>query len=102
MTIKNTQVTTLMTKVFEATGQNAVTTIVMCNVTTGTVNVSLFAVPYGYSPGFTNQILNITLPPYESFALDKERFVLDDLDSFWSQCSENDAVTITVSSVATE
>lgn len=91
-----------MTKVFEADGQSAVTTVVMCNVTTGTVNVSLFAVPYGASPGFTNQLLSIDLPPSESFALDKERFVLDDLDSFWSQCSVDDAITITISSVATE
>lgn len=102
MTIRNTQVKTINTQIFEAEGQHAVTTIIMCNVSTATVNVSLFAVPDGGNAGFTTQILNIDLPPKESFALDKERFVLDNLDSFWAQGSLDDAVTITISAVATE
>lgn len=103
MTIKNTQVQQVATTVFTAVGQQAVTTIVCCNVTTSTQRLSLFAVPYGQNPGRTTQVLNeIVLAPGETFSMDTERFILDANDTFIAQASENDSITVTVSSVATE
>ena len=102
MAILNTQVQAIPTPVFLATGQQAVTTIVACNVSTVTSTLSMFAVPYGGNPGITTQIINnIVLPGGETFAFDKERFVLEDQDAFYAQSSVANAITVTISSVAT-
>jgi hypothetical protein len=102
MSIINTQVQSIATPVFTAVGQQAVTTIVACNVSTVTSTLSMFAVPYGANPGPTTQILNnVVLPSGETFAFDKERFVLEDNDAFFAQASVSNAITVTVSSVAT-
>ena len=102
MAIINTSVQSIATPVFLASGQQAVTTIVACNVSTVTSTLSMFAVPYGGNAGPTTQILNnIVLPPGETFGFDKERFVLEDNDAFYAQASISNAITVTVSSVAT-
>lgn len=102
MTIRNTQVQTINTQIFKAVGQQAVTTIVFCNVTTVTTTVNLFAVPLGGSPGITTQVLNgVVLPGGETFAMDSERFVLEDEDALYAQSDVNNAVTVTISSVST-
>jgi hypothetical protein len=102
MAIINTQVQAIPTQVFLASGQQAVTTIVACNVSTLTCTLSMFAVPFGGNPGPTTEIINnISLPGGETFAFDKERFVLEDQDTFYAQASTPNLITITVSSVAT-
>ena len=102
MSLINTRVQSIATQVFLAAGQQAVTTIVACNVSTVTSTLSMFAVPYGGNAGPSTQILNsIVLPPGETFGFDKERFVLEDGDGFYAQASVSDAITVTVSSVAT-
>lgn len=102
MTIRNTQVTTIPTQVFLADGQQAVTTIVCCNVSTQTSTISMYAVPLGSNPNVTTQILkDVVLPPGETFAFDKERFVLENNDAFWAQSDVNNAITVTISSVST-
>jgi hypothetical protein len=102
MTIRNTQIQTIPTQIFLAEGQQAITTIFFCNVTTATSTVSMFAVPFGGNPGITTQVLsNIVLPPGETFSMDSERFVLEDNDAFYAQSDANNAVTVTISSVAT-
>ena len=104
MAIVNTQIQTIPTRIFLAAGQTAITTMMFCNVTTATTSeVSVFAVPLGGNPGETTQILNnISLPPGESFALDKERFVIEEGDAFYAQATGNNLVTATVSAVSTE
>jgi hypothetical protein len=102
MSILNTQVQAIPTQVFLSTGQQAVTTIVACNVSTVTSTLSLFAVPFGGNPGPTTQIINgVVLPSGETFAFDKERFVLEDQDSFFATSSIPNAITVTISAVAT-
>ena len=102
MSIVNTQVQSVDTQVFLAAGQQAVTTIVACNVSTVTSTLSMFAVPYGGNPGPSTQILNnVVLPGGETFAFDKERFVLEDNDAFYAKSSIANAITVTISSVAT-
>lgn len=103
MAIVNTRIATIPTQIFLASGQQAVTTVVFCNVTTSTATLSFFAVPFGGNAGPTTQVLNnIELPGGETFALDKERFVLDDQDAFFAQSNVNQAITVTVSAVSTE
>ena len=103
MAIYNTRIQTIPTQVFLADGQQAITTIVFCNVTsTVTSTLSFFAVPVGSNAGVTTQVLNeIVLPPGETFALDKERLVLDDGDALYASSSHNNNITVTVSAVST-
>jgi hypothetical protein len=104
MAISNTRILAIPTRIFLATGQTAITTMMFCNVTTSaTSTVSVFAVPLGGNAGETTQILNnIVLPPGESFSLDKERFVIDLGDAFYAQASDDNQITATVSAVSTE
>jgi hypothetical protein len=102
MAIKNTQVQTIPTLIFLAEGQQAVTTIVFCNVTTITNTVTVYAVPFGSNPEPGTMMINaIDLPGGETFALDNERFVLEDNDAMYAKCTTNNAVTVTLSSVST-
>lgn len=102
MTILNTQVATIPTQIFIAAGQQAITTMVFCNVTTLTNTVSVFAVPFGSSAGPTTQIINtVEIPPTETFVMDTERLVLEDNDTIQAQSAINNGITATVSSVAT-
>lgn len=102
MAIKNTQVQSTPTEIFLSSGEQAITTIIACNVTAGTSLLSLFVVPFGDNPGLTTQVLNdVELPGSETFALDSERFVLEDGDAIYAQSTVNNAITITISSVST-
>lgn len=103
MTISNALLQSVDTPIFTADGQQAVTTIIFCNVSnTQTAAVSLFAVPYGGNPGPTTQVLNnVTLPPGETFAMDSERFVLENSDVLYGTSSIENIVCVTISSVAT-
>lgn len=102
MAIQNTQIHSTPTQIFLAVNQQAITTIIACNVSQQTSYLSLFAVPYGKNPGVSTQILSeVELPAGESFALDSERFVLENNDAIYAQSSVDNAITITISSVST-
>jgi hypothetical protein len=102
MSINNTQVQSIATRIFLADGQQAVTTMVFCNVSTQTNTLSVYAVPYGSNPGPSTQIISdVVLPPGETFGFDKERFVLENDDAFYAVCTYNNGITSTISSVTT-
>jgi hypothetical protein len=102
MAIINTQVQSIAVSIFLADAQYAVTTMVFCNVTTVTNTLSVYAVPAGENPGPTTQLVNeVILPGGESFSFDSERFVLDNGDAFYAQCTNDNAITAIISAVAT-
>ena len=105
MTIKNELLQSVDTPVFVADGQNAVTTVLFCNVSnTQTVSVNFFAVPFisAKNPGPSTQILNgVVLTPGETFAMDSERFVLEDGDVLYGTASVPNTVCVTISLVPT-
>lgn len=102
MTILNTQVATIPTQIFLANGQQAITTMIFCNVTTVTNNLSVFAVPFGSNADPTTQILkNVEIPPEETFVMDTERLVLEDNDSIFALSKISNGIVATISSVAT-
>lgn len=103
MTISNALLQSVDTPIFTADGQQAVTTMVFCNVdNTQTAAVSLFVVPFGGNPGPTTQVLNkVVLPPGESFSMDSERFVLENNDVMYGTSSVENIVCVTISSVST-
>jgi hypothetical protein len=103
MTIRNTQIATIPTQIFIADQQQAITTMVFCNVSTLTTTVSVFAVPFGSNAGITTQIINeVEIPPTETFVMDTERLVLEDNDAIFAQSSLNNGITATISSVSTQ
>ncbi len=96
---------TTTTQVFLASGQQAITTMLFCNVaTTSTAYLDVYVVPYPQNPGGTdpNQVMrSVELPPGETFVLDTERLILEDLDSIHAQTSVANTIVCTVSSVST-
>lgn len=103
MTISNSLIQSIDTPIFTAVGQQAVTTMLFCNVdSTQTSKVSLFAVPLGGNVGPSTQILNnVVLPPGETFSMDSERFVLENGDVLYAISTYENTICATVSSVST-
>ena len=103
--ITNTQIdSATTTQLFLSSGQNAVTTIFFCNVTSGTdATVDVFVVPNGDNANATTQIMKaLSLPAGETFVLDTERLILEDQDAVYAQASDASTITATVSSVSTQ
>lgn len=96
---------TTTTQVFLASGQQAITTMIFCNVaSTSTAYLDVFVVPHGQNPGGTdpNQIMSqVEIPAAETFVLDTERLILEDLDAIYAQTSVANSIVCTVSSVST-
>lgn len=104
MAITNSQLSsTAKTEVFVASGENAITCVILCNTSLTTdASVSVWAVPAAVAAGDANKILNeIELPAGETFSMDTERLILADGDSIQAQASQNLIVTATVSFVQT-
>ena len=102
MTIRNTQIATIPTQVFLADGQQAITTMIFCNITTQTNLLSVYAVPFVSIADITTQILqDVEIPPSETFVMDTERLILEDNDSIFALSLFNNGITATISSVAT-
>jgi hypothetical protein len=102
MAIENTQIQTIPTSIFLADGQQAVTTMIFCNVTTVTSFLTVYAVPFGSNPAPGTIMINeVELPAGETFAMDSERFVLENNDAMFAKCTSNNDITVTISSVAT-
>lgn len=104
MAITNAQLaSTTTTQLFLASGQQAVTTMIFCNVTTGTdATFNVYVVPYGSNAGDSTQILNaVVLPATETFSIDTERLILEDNDAIYARASVGSTVVATISSIAT-
>jgi hypothetical protein len=108
MAITSKQITTAgnpPVQVYEADGQNAITTMIFCNTSTGVaVNIDVYVVSdsSGYAPGPQTQILKtLPIPPTESFVMDSEKFILEDLDTIHVRADQANAITVTISSVST-
>ena len=102
MTIRNTQIATIPTQVFLADGQQAITTMIFCNITTQTNLLSVYAVPFGSNADITTHISRDgEIPPAETFVMDTERLILEDNDSIFALSLFNNGITATISSVAT-
>jgi hypothetical protein len=114
MAIANTRLTTTgITTVYTSSGNNAITTIIVCN--TGTVDLTdetvqasdldLYLVPFGFSGDTPNtQIISkLTIPAGETVFFSEERVVLSAGDTVQAKCSSTGGVggllTITVSTL---
>jgi hypothetical protein len=109
MAITNTRLTTTdPTTVFTAVGQQAITTIYLCNTTGTDVSVNVFAINSDDSVGaaFDNMIYNQILLTAgsgnigDTYVISTERLVLDNGDLIDVEANVADCVTVTVSSIA--
>jgi hypothetical protein len=113
MAIANTRLTTTgLTTVYTSSGNNAITTIIVCN--TGTVDLTnettrasdldLYLIPSsGTATAATQIISKLTIPAGETVFFSEERVVLGNGDFIQAQCSSTGGVggllTITVSTL---
>lgn len=100
MAIKNTTLGSEPTTIHTSDKTTAVTTLYFCNISTGPQTFSVFAVPAGSSADNTTIIYyNIQISPSDTFVLDTERLILEDLDSIVAYATQSNAIVATVSYV---
>lgn len=105
MAITNVQVeSTQTTRLFLASGEQAVTTMFFCN-TSDTVDctVNIFVTPNGVVAGTsaTMIIKSLSLPKTETFVFDAEKLILSNQDSIHAKASVDKIVVATISTVQT-
>ena len=106
MAITNASLTTTAANVVYGTSTQSkgITSIYLCNVTGAMATVNVFIVP---STGLTDAAnisnyraySNLAIASSDSSIADTERIILDAGDSIWANCSVNNAIIMTVSSV---
>jgi hypothetical protein len=103
MAITNTRLTTTdPTTVFEAVGQQAITTIYLCNTTGSTVSFNLFIIDSSDSTGAGNDNMVyslVELTANDSYVVSTERLVLSNGDLIEVEANIGNCVTVTVSSI---
>lgn len=108
MAITSKQITTAgnpPVQVYESTGQNAITTMILCNTSTVVnclADIYVVSDASGFAVGPQTQIMaSIPIPATESFVLDTEKFILEDLDTIHVRSTQAGALTVTISTVST-
>lgn len=105
MSITNIRVdSTQTTRLFLATGEQAVTTMFFCNTSdTNDCLVDIFVNPNAAPPGTSStQIIKaLSLPKSETFVFDAEKLILDNNDEIWAKATVDKIVVATISSVRT-
>lgn len=102
MAINNTRLfTTAATTVFTSVGQQAITTMYICNTTGSDVAVNVYCINSSDSSGPSNDnkiysALEITAN--DTYVISTERIMLDNNDMIDVESNVADAVTVTVSS----
>lgn len=109
MAITNTQILTTDTTIYTSSGNNAITTVIVCNTATfdagnptvGQTNLYLHAVPYGGSVSSVNLIVNgLPIPAGETVSFDQEKMVLSDGDTLVASSDSPANLVATVSTLA--
>jgi hypothetical protein len=99
MAIVNTAILATSTTLYTSSGNNAITTVIICN--TGVVDrtLTLHAVPNGGSASNTNMIVNtLIVPAGDTVSFDQEKMVLSNGDSLVAVGS-NTGLSATVSTL---
>lgn len=102
MAITSSQLSNITgTRIFLATGEQAITTIIFCNTDNATAcTIDVHAVGQGNVVSTGTLILKqLSLPATETFVLDAEKFILGNGDAIYAQATVNNIVCATVSSV---
>jgi hypothetical protein len=109
MAIVNTTVTGSNTTIYTSTGNNAITTIIVCNSSafnpsspsSNTSLLYMYAVPSGGTAGTGNIIVNgLPVPAGETVSFDQEKMVLADGDFIVAKTDSASNLVATVSTLA--
>lgn len=102
MAITNSYIaSTATTNIFTAVGEQAVTTIFFCNITTATdVTVNIWVTSQGQAVGDDCLIIkDLPLPGSETYVFETEKLILDDSEAIHAQATVGNIVVATISSV---
>jgi hypothetical protein len=101
MAILNTALTTTASPVFVSSGNNAVTTIHLCNYTGSSVQANIYVAPSTANVANNSTVLygNVTISAYNTLIIYQEKFVLANGDTIYANVSAPNSVTATVSSL---
>lgn len=102
MAITSTKLQTTAANVLysTATTGKAITTIYLCNVSGTTSTANVFLVPAGGTVAESRIYSNLNIASTDTSIADSERIILEAGDSLWANCSVNDSIVMTVSSVS--
>jgi hypothetical protein len=100
MALSQSTLTGSATAVYTSSGNNAVTTMYLCNFSVTDRTVSIYLVPSGGTAGTGNIIYqNVTIAAGDTYIIDTERLVLGNGDTIQALASATASVTMTVSYV---
>jgi hypothetical protein len=100
MAINNTALTTSAQSIYTSSGNNAITTIHLCNYSNNVVYANIFAVPSGFTANALTTIYgNVSISPYNTLIIYQEKFVLANGDQLDANVSAANSVSATVSSI---
>lgn len=104
MAIYNTAITGSNTELSSGTGNRAITTIIVCNTTSGALPLTLHAVQNNAGAAGTisdtTKIVNLlSIPPGDTVSFDQEKMVLSTGDAIWA-VSTGTGLSATVSTLA--
>ena len=100
--ITSSNLITTPTKLIEGTASaaKAVTVAYFCNMADYEVSVNLYVVPAGSQTVANHKIYNtLSVPPLDTVIVDTEKLVLDEGDAMWADCSVDNSIVSTISSV---
>jgi len=100
MAITNTAILATNTEIYSSSGNNAITTVIICNTGGTDRTLTLYAVPNGGTAGTVNMIVNaLNVPAGDTVSFDQEKMVLSTGDKLIAVAS-NTGLSATVSTLA--
>lgn len=101
MAIQNTAVTNgAATSIYTSSGDSAITTVHITNYTGATVVTNVYIVPSGSTAGNSTVIYSeYNITSHNTLVIDSEKFILENGDAIYANCSVADSLTATVSSI---
>jgi len=104
MAIYNTPILASNTKLTSGTGERAITTIIVCNTTTGDLPLTIHAVQNnagaaGIISNATKIVNSLNVPAGDTVSFDQEKMVLTTGDDVWA-VSSGTGLSATVSTLA--
>ncbi len=100
MALYNTPILATDTTLASGSGNRAITTIIVCNTTSGDLTLTLHAVASGNSIGAGTMIVNaLNIPAGDTVSFDQEKIVLSTGDAL-SAIGSGTGLTATVSTLA--
>jgi len=98
MSITNTALSnSVATSVYTSSGNSVVSTMHLCNFTNSTQSVNVFVVPSGTIANTVNIIYsNVSIAAYNTYVVDKEKFVLANGDMIQANCNSASSVSVSI------